>query len=297
MKNRKKFCKALALAALIPSLSFITPRSAEPGAHLGLARQDNTGYELPSGAVIIEEQSLESENHPDRALILWMVNPTRNPPRITKEDPEEPYTCPDATRGSCYSGPTRVSLLNTRTRTVINTIEIKDRDFEDMDSYEEFEGMDGNEELANSFDIPYAIRKGYYYKVEGDARESEEVKPHIMWLRDYNGDGNALEFALFDAQACMGLPTTLIGYSEWQDRVIQYPIYLDVEGDDGHSTELLTWCDYLFSKQPISPGYWKYEINYSGRGGSLDKYEIRYDAQCEMFVGKLVWTADEHEKR
>ena len=89
-------------------------------------------------------------------------------PRITEEDPEEPYTCPDETRGSCYSGPTRVSLLNTTTRTVINTIEIKDRHFEGMDAYEEH---------ANSFDIPYAIRKGYYYKVEGDAPESEEVKP------------------------------------------------------------------------------------------------------------------------
>jgi hypothetical protein len=56
---------------------------------------------------------------------------------------------------------------------------------------------------------------------------------------------------------------------------------------------LLTWCDYLFSKKPMSPGYWKYEINYRGRGGSLDKYEIRYDAQYETFVGTLVWTADE----
>lgn len=81
MKNRRKFGKALALAALVSSssLAFITPRSAEPGTQLGVARQDKKEVELPAGGVIIEEQPLESESHPDRALILWMVNPTNNP--------------------------------------------------------------------------------------------------------------------------------------------------------------------------------------------------------------------------
>jgi len=254
---------------------------------------------LPSDAVIIEEQSLKSESHPERALLLWMVSPAKNPSGV-QVNPEYPYTCPERTRGSYFSGPTRVSLLDTTTRTVINTIEIKDGD-EERDDREDkdgdFEYTEDYEDDADSFDIPYAIRKEGYYRVEGDAPESEEVKPHIMWLRDYNGDGKALEFALFDAEACMGLLTTLIGYSEWQDRVIQYPVYLEVEGDEGRRTELLSWCDYLFSEKPTSPGCWKYEIDYRGRGGSLDKYEIRYDAQNEMFVGKLVWTADEHEKR
>jgi len=254
---------------------------------------------LPSDAVIIEEQSLESENHPDRALVLWMVSPAKNPSGV-QVNPECPYTCPERTRGSYFSGPTRVSLLDTTTRTVINTIEIKDGD-EERDDREDkdgdFEYTEDYEDDADSFDIPYAIRKEGYYRVEGDAPESEEVKPHIMWLRDYNGDGKALEFALFDAEACIGLLTTLIGYSEWQDRVIQYPIYLEVEGDDGHSTKLLRWCDYPFNKKPETPGYWRYEIDYRGRNGPLDKYEIRYDAQNEMFEGKCVETADEHEKQ
>jgi hypothetical protein len=38
-------------------------------------------------------------------------------------------------------------------------------------------------------------------------------KPKIMLLKDYNGDGEALEFALFDAWTCSDLVTTLIGYS------------------------------------------------------------------------------------
>ena len=79
----------------------------------------------------------------------------------------------------------------------------------------------------DSFDIPYHIQKGFYYHVEG-VPKGKEGKPTIMWLKDYNGDGHAWEFALFDAIACMGLPTTLIGYSEAQDRVIQYPVDLTI---------------------------------------------------------------------
>src|SRR5262245_18433776 len=114
-KTSLKFSKAIALAALVSflSLAIITPRGAEPGPQLGLARQGSKGFELPSvaaiknsgntgpglppGAVIIEEQFLESENHPDRALLLWMQDPTRIPPRITQEDPDEIYTRPDRT--------------------------------------------------------------------------------------------------------------------------------------------------------------------------------------------------------
>ena len=43
----------------------------------------------------------------------------------------------------------------------------------------------------------------------------------------------------------------------------------------------------------MSPGSWKYEIDYRGRGGSLDKYEIRYDKQAERFEGKLGQTGGE----
>jgi hypothetical protein len=105
-----------------------------------------------------------------------------------------------------------------------------------------------------------------------------------LWLKDYNGDGKALEFALFDAEACMGLDTTLIGSSERQDKVIQYPIRLK-EGSDKSSVHESHWCDYLFSKEPKPAGHWKYEIDYRGRGGALEKYEIRYDPKSEQFEG------------
>ena len=110
-----------------------------------------------------------------------------------------------------------------------------------------------------------------------------------MRLKDYNGDGRALEFALYDAWACMGLETTLIGYSERQDRVIQYPIHLTIKGGQQESS-VSPWADYLFSRRPARPGHWKYQIDYRRRGGSLDAYDVKYDREKERFEGSLTFT-------
>ena len=224
---------------------------------------------LPAGAVVVETRKLISAKHPDRELVLWMLNPKKNPNGYS---PGDSYSCPDDTRGSYYSGPARVSLINAATRNIINTIKIAGAD----------EGGTDNIEL------PYAIRRGYYYRVEILTKKGVEAKPTIMWLRDYNGDGKPFEFALFEAEACMGLQTTLIGYSEKQDRVIQYPVSLEVIEGSKHSNSVSMWADYLFSKKPLGPGSWKYEIDYRGRAGSLDKWEVRYNATKERFEGRLI---------
>jgi hypothetical protein len=248
---------ATALAALI--LLLIAPP----------AQAATNEYRLPAGALMIETQPVG----PGRAMILWMSSPKRNP-RIG--EPDEPYTCPDETRGSHYTGPTRVSLVNTKTRRIINTLKVKEYDSTGDDK----------------FDIPYQIHAGSYYHVEG-VPEGQEGTPTILWLKDYNGDGKALEFALFNAEACMGLSTTLIGYSERQDRVIQYPVRLEAVFKGKRSIQAMRWVDYLFSQEPRRPGYWKYEIDYRGRGGLLDAYEIHYNEQAERFEGKRVSTEDE----
>lgn len=239
---------------------------------LAQAKPTANAYGLPQGAVVVEVRSLVTAGHGDRSLILWMLKPKRYPRTI---DADGPYTCPEETRGNFFQGPTRVSLFNTLSKKIINTVEIQD-------------ASDG----TDSFDIPYKIRDGYYYHVEGAVRKNVEAKPQILWLRDYNGDGRAMEFALFDAWACMGLETTLIGYSEIQDKVVQYPIDLQVVSEKENKRETLLWADYLFSKTPRKPGYWKYEIDYRGRGGSLDRYEVTYNRQKESFEGKLVINID-----
>ena len=47
--------------------------------------------------------------------------------------------------------------------------------------------------------------------------------------------------------------------------------------------------DYLFAQEPVAPGLWRYEIDYRGRGGSLNRHEIRYQPRLERFVGTVVY--------
>ena len=228
-------------------------------------------YGLPAGALVVEEQALELEGGKKRALVLWMVRPKKYP---RNEEDGETYTCPEETRGSFYRGPARVSLVDTAAGRVVNTVKVLD---------------DGED----TFDLPYRIHAGSYYHVEGVAA-GREGRPTILRLRDFNGDGRAREFALYNAWACMGLGTALFGYSEKQDRVIQYSASLAVTDSKGQKgTEVLDWVDYLFAKEPTGPGRWKYEIDYRGRGGSLDSYEVHYNPAAERFEGTMTSTTDE----
>lgn len=226
-----------------------------------------TPYGLPAGARVVEERQLDLDGSKKRALVLWMVRPTRYP----RDPSEETYTCPEETRGSFYRGPARVSLVDVATGRVVNTLKI-------VQEYSHGE---------DEFDLPYRIRVGGHYHVERTPGR-REGRPTIMRLRDLNGDGRALEFALFDALACMGLETALFGYSERQDRVIQYPLSLETEYEGKKTSEVLNWADYLFSRAPSSPGRWKYEIDYRGRGGTLDSYDVRYNQQAERFEGNVI---------
>jgi hypothetical protein len=241
-----------------------------------LGLQTGGNYGLPRGAKVVEVQQLNSKTHPDRALILWMLTPKRYPREGSIKD--NVYTCPEETTGHHYTGPTRVSLYDTAARKVINTIKVR---------VEHGNGVaDGD-----TFAVPYKIEGGRHYHVPGRKR-GEEGKPVLMLLRDYNGDGRAAEFALFHAENCMTLFTTLFGYSEKQDRVIQYRIKLTATTDGKTGSTIGRWEDHLFSKRPVRPGYWKYELDYRGRGGSLEKFEIHYNRRLERFEGKISFVND-----
>ena len=250
--------KALAalLATFFTLLALCPPRQAQTR---------RAPYGLPAGAVVVEERPLELGGAKRRALVLWMLRPKKYP-----RGPEEGYTCPEETRGSFYRGPARVSLVDAGSGRVLNTLKIVQEYADNVDV----------------FDLPYRIRAGGYYHVAGLA-EGREGRPTIMRLRDLNGDGRALEFALFDALACMGLETALFGYSERQDRVIQYAVRLETDYAGEKSVEALNWVDYLFSREPAGPGRWKFEVDYRGRGGTLDSYEVRYDGVAERFEGAV----------
>ncbi|HQU85664.1 MAG TPA: hypothetical protein PKY59_21190 [Pyrinomonadaceae bacterium] len=222
---------------------------------------------FPKTAVILERKQVT----PTREMVLWMTSPTKNP----RSPVDEIYTCPEETRGHYYSGKTSVSLIDSRTKKIVNTLEIAVND-----------PTDGN----NSLDLPYLIHDGYYSVPKVD--KNKEGKPIILNLKDYNNDGKAQEFAIFDALACMGLNTTLVGYSENQDKVIQYPIEISLDGDEYETF----WLDDLFGHKPNKQGVWKYEIDYRGRGGALEKYEIRYDKKRETFYGKQTNITEDESK-
>ena len=230
-------------------------------------------YDLPAGAKVIETRPLTFRSHPNRALILWMISPKRNP----HEPADETYTCPEYTRGHFYSGATRVSLIDLKTNKIINTINIEGDTIT----------AKGGSSDQGSFDVPYKIARGYYYQVVKS--NAKETKPIILALKDFNGDGKAHEFALYDAVACMGLQTALIGYSERQDKVIQYQTVLKIKDKNESKTETVGWVDQFFKQQPNKRGGWKYSIDYRGRGGSLDQYNIRYNAKQERFEGTLIF--------
>lgn len=70
---------------------------------------------FPKTAVILERKQVT----PTREFVLWMNAPKKNP-----RDPQEIYTCPEETRGHYYSGKASVSLINSKTKKIINTLEI-----------------------------------------------------------------------------------------------------------------------------------------------------------------------------
>ena len=83
-------------------------------------------------------------------------------------------------------------------------------------------------------------------------------------------------------------PKKHLGYREKHDRVMQYAVDVGVTDQSNSSTETLFWIDYLFTYKPQRLRYWKYEIDYRGRGGSLDKWEVKYDQSQERFQGTVV---------
>ncbi len=59
-----------------------------------VAQRKSQDYGLPADALIIETQPIES----NRALMLWMLKPTKHPRNLA----DEFYSCPEETRGSYY---------------------------------------------------------------------------------------------------------------------------------------------------------------------------------------------------
>jgi hypothetical protein len=213
--------------------------------------------------LIIETRALKGLRKP-RELVLWMCGAEKH----ENDFEPEAYTCPDQTTGHFYRGRTQVSLVDLKTKRVINTVMV-------LASWSNH----------GTFDVPYKIAP-FFYHVDGPVDKNGEGKPKIMLLRDYNGDGEALEFALFEANNCTVVETTLFGYSKAQDHVIQYPIHL-IQREGSTLTERNSpWLDHLFLQKPVSPGRWKWQYQY--HTGGLTHFNVRYNLSNEMFEGEII---------
>lgn len=215
---------------------------------------------IPNNAVIVETRALPV---PSRSFVLWMLHPKRHEDTIV----DGVYTCPDQTMGHYLEGPTRVSLVNTASRRVINTVPVR---------------FDWAKD--DKFFVPYRIAS-YFYSVRPSAGE-EEGKPQIPSLADITGEGEATQFALFDAQNCSIVATTIYGFSRKRDVVVQYLFDITYQQNGKHERVITYWLDHFATEKPESAGYWKYSIDYNS--GDRSTYEIRFDTERETFVGGFV---------
>jgi hypothetical protein len=250
-------------------------------------------YGLGAGVKIIEYVELTA--YPGRALVLWMCKPR------VMVSVDELYTCPDVTVGKGYfSGISKISLVDTKLGKLINT--------EVLDSPELWESNEAPPPYS-CIDIPFAIRNpkvtkelaGLKYHATGGT-DSTEGKAQLLYLEDFNGDGKKLEFAFYQQEGCMGCSTTLFGYSPKQDKIIHYSVVLNVLGynqDEGKPmrdttyTSTNKWIDQAFCFRFNKKGELNYDQDYRGRGGSWDRYSLKYNAEGEYFSGTLNYRPQE----
>src|SRR5581483_1241574 len=196
---------------------------------LALSASVQTAYiPLPIGAKIIETAKLTKEVGKSRALVLWMLNPTKGMRRGE-------LGCSDVLYGDAWYGPTRLSLIDVGKRKVINTVEIR--------------GLyEGSDEDQHSFPIPYHVSNENYYVPQTD--KNGEGTPKILNLRDLTGEGVVGQFVLFEYEACGVSLTTVLGYSPRTDTVKQFPVKII---EPGEKTTIVSWIPHLFGEKPVQP--------------------------------------------
>ncbi|HNY39832.1 MAG TPA: hypothetical protein PKJ41_05540 [Bryobacteraceae bacterium] len=164
---------------------------------------------LPAGARVIETADLSAAIGKQRALVLWMLHPKK-----IVRDPGPGY-CGDSVHGDHWLGPVRLSLLDTSTNRLLNTVKIIGPPY--------FGGP------KDSLQLPYLVGRSYY-RVPSVNRAGEG-KPEILHLRDLTGDEVAAEFVLFMYAACGIAETAVFGYDPAADRVVNYPIEIRTRGE------------------------------------------------------------------
>jgi hypothetical protein len=223
---------------------------------------------LPAGATVLEEAPVPTGAHAHRALILWVMTVNNLPVEDgSKLSDEDVGGCPGETIGHGYNAPTRVSLVDTESKRVLNSVAVK---LDDADEYP----------------VPVWVRPGFAYATRAPLTHGW-ARPHIFTFKDFNGDGKALEFALYVMESCNGPLTMVMGYSERQDRVIVYDFVL-TGNSSGQPATPQRWMYRFAAHEPIAPMHWKYDEWYNS--GLSQEWEFRFVPDDEKFEGTTVIT-------
>lgn len=246
---------------------FVVPATvAERGPLANVAVLAGRTNLLPNDAKVIECASL-APAVPDRAYVLWMLAPKR-----VAHDKGDVYTCPDRSRGSYWSGPTRLSLLDTRNGVLLNTIPINDP-----------------MEETDRFDLPYFIpaTQGFPYLVPEVAGKEKEGRPALLHLRDADGDGKPLEFYLASADNCMLMLYAVFGYDPGKDAAVHYPVLLTSAEKGKKSQETTGWLNFWPLQAGMQKGRYAWDVDFRGRAGCLERYAVAYNGARQRFEGML----------
>jgi hypothetical protein len=223
---------------------------------------DALGKLLPVGYQILEQVSIPVQK--PRIVLLWMLNPeTRTSDGYGSCDELMLF---GGSQGKSLVGRTRISLVDTSTLRLVNTLELH--------------SAWGDED---SFEIPIlASRDGIYHNVT-ETDKSGLGRPTILNLSDYTGEGIRAQFPLFQYAACGDSGGTIVGYSQTHDQVIQYPIVTHVAG--GKEAERL-WTSNVFSRPPVQPGHWRFAWS-PGHGVDGEVHvDVEFDRAMQRYVEK-----------
>ncbi|HTF81880.1 MAG TPA: hypothetical protein VL947_09150 [Cytophagales bacterium] len=240
---------------------------------------------LPLDAKIVEVRDLSKSGIKNRKIVLWMEQPKAHLD-ITPE-----YTCPEYAHGKAYlSGKAYVSLVNAQD-SLMNTVKI--RSAMHVLSTDTLK-MSKIKTTVHLYPVSLPLSslkklKGYgtmggLYHAD-NATDSSDGPAQILYLKDYNLDGKALEFAIYENTSCASTLSSLYGYSPRQDRIIAFPLEYHVTHEaPQHQVEehVGSFIERLFlqtpSKYPIT-----FSMDYRGRGGMIEHYKVDYDKDCETF--------------
>jgi hypothetical protein len=231
------------------------------GANLGAQERQTHWIQhlLPPDAKVIETAHLNAGRGKTRTLVLWMLRPqTVNRPR----DP----SCSDLMYGDHWYGRTRLSLVDSATRTLVNTIEIQGL----------YEGDDQNE---HAFPIPFRVGKDFYNVPAID--KNKKGIPKLLNLRDLTGEGIVGQFVLFEYYTCGSSLGTVVGYSPKADAVVQFRVEASEQGE---KAEVVSWVPNVFNEKPVRPGLWDFTFE-PGHGADCWVHEhVSFDPTRQLFV-------------